>query len=412
MPSDPSKIYPVRPVSLNRMNVITRVHPAVALIAAALFILNTSHSFSDGNPVVPGAGALPDITVLKFEVPGRPVRLDVSTVEQISFWTVTLEDGRILTFRLEGRNLVEVSSTALQAFPDASALTTPVILPMSGRTAYVADDGDLVVIDGSKSIRLGVNALPDTRILADEFDRVLVLTDPTDRYGHGILGDRIEAAGITLIETQPALKVVHKIAIPAPEVIEGLSPIWVDLDGNKSREIIVTISDSRQGARLVVFDELGNRIADGPAIGMGNRWRHQLAVAPFGPGGELEIADVLTPHIGGVVEFFQLNGDELLRTAAIRGYSTHVIGSRNLDMAFAGDFDGDGRYELLVPTQDFRSLTAIRRTDDGVEEAWQIPIGERITTNIAAVVLSAGNIVLGLGSADGTVWIWPTELIR
>lgn len=67
-------------------------------------------------------------------------------------------------------------------------------------------------------------------------------------------------------------------------VLEGLSPIWVDLDGDGRREIIVTISDARLGARLVVFDEQGNRIASGPAIGQSHRWRHQLAVAPYGSG--------------------------------------------------------------------------------------------------------------------------------
>jgi hypothetical protein len=386
------------------MNVDKRFLPSVSRLALALLILCVAVLWSE-----PISDNTPDTTALTFEVPGRPVRLDVSAAEQISFWTVTLEDGRLFTFRLEGRNLIEISLPAPRVFPDASALTTPVILPMSGRTAYVADDGDLVVIDGSRSMRLGVKALPDAIILADEFDRVLVLTDPTNRYGHGILGDRIEAAGITLIETWPIPQVVRKIDIPAPDVIEGLSPLWVDLDGNKSREIIVTISDSRQGARLVVFDEFGSRVATGPAIGQGNRWRHQLAVAPFGPRGELEIADVLTPHIGGVVEFFQLNGDRLLRTASLRGYSTHVIGSRNLEMAFAGDFDGDGRFELLVPTQDFRSLAAIRRTADGAVAVWELFVGDRITTNVAAVNLSGGNIVIGLGTADGTVWIWPIE---
>jgi hypothetical protein len=270
-------------------------------------------------------------------------------------------------------------------------------------------NGDLVLLDNEQALHLPINALPDTRILVDESERILVLTEPTDRYDHGILGDRIEAASITLVETQAAPRVVGTIVIPEPGVIEGLSPIWIDLDGDGRREIIVTISDALLGARLVVFDEQGNRIATGPAIGQSHRWRHQLAVAPFGPEGELEIVDVLTPHIGGVVEFFRLERNRLHNTASVRGYSTHRIGSRNLGMALAGDFDGDGRIELLVPEQNFRYLGAIRRTDDGAETVWRLPVGGHITTNLAAAVLSSGNVVLGVGSAEGTVRLWPPE---
>ena len=89
------------------------------------------------------------------------------------------------------------------------------------------------------------------------------------------------------------------------QVIEGIAPIWVDWNQDGEREIIVTLSDLANGAQVVVFNEQGKRIAEGPAIGQGYRWRHQIAVAPFGPNGEMELVDVLTPHLGGVVEFYQ-----------------------------------------------------------------------------------------------------------
>ena len=37
-------------------------------------------------------------------------------------------------------------------------------------------------------------------------------------------------------------------------------------------------------------------------------------------------------------------------------------------MASAGDFDGDGNVELLVPSRDRQSLAALRRSEDGVAE--------------------------------------------
>jgi len=173
--------------------------------------------------------------------------------------------------------------------------------------------------------------------------------------------------------------------------------------------VIVTLSDARQGARVVVFSETGEIVAEGPAIGRGYRWRHQLAVAPFGPGGELELVDVLTPHLGGVVEFYRLEGKTLRVVAQIRGYTSHVIGSRNLDMGAAGDFDGDGRLEILLPNQRLTELGAVRRTATGVEIAWSVSLGGRLRTNLAAVTLSNGTLAIGAGREGKILRIWLPE---
>jgi hypothetical protein len=179
------------------------------------------------------------------------------------------------------------------------------------------------------------------------------------------------------------------------------------MNGDGVREIIVTVSNQDVGARLVVFNEEGERVAEGPSIGLGFRWRHQLALAPFGPNGEVELVDVLTPHIGGGVEFFQLSGTELVRVARVLGYTTHMIGSRNLDMALAGDVDGDGNVELLVPSEDFRSLGGLRRTAGGAEAAWTVPVGGRVTTNLAGVTAPNGRMSIGVGRDDAVLRVWP-----
>ena len=87
-----------------------------------------------------------------------------------------------------------------------------------------------------------------------------------------------------------------------------------------------------------------------------------MAVAPLGPSGKVGIVDVLTPHIGGIVEFYRLQNDILKVVVKIPGFSSHKIGSRNLDMAVAGDFDGDARMELLVPNQTLDEIGGIRLT--------------------------------------------------
>ena len=143
----------------------------------------------------------------------------------------------------------------------------------------------------------------------------------------------------------------------------------------------------------------------GPAIGIGNRWRHQLAVAPFGGDGPV-LVDVLTPHIGGVVEFYRWENNALSIVASLSGHTSHMIGSRNLDMAAAADFDGDGQVELLLPTQNRRTLSAIRFTGEQTELAWSMPIDGSMGSNIAVVPLPDGNIAVAVGRQNGSLRIW------
>jgi hypothetical protein len=344
-----------------------------------------------------------------------------------SIWAVVLDDGRVQAFRVVGEKVEPVSMTpdrlpagtpplihVKDGTPEliiapssrASSTTHPVLLPGSGRLAFIDTAGALVLPNGDAAVRLALNALPDARLLVDEQERLLLLTGATTRYDHGVLGDRLEASQITLIETAPTPRVMRTISIPSPSVVEGIAPIWADLTGDGVREIIVTVSNPQQGAQIVVFNEAGEQIATGPAIGRKNRWRHQAAVAPFGPNGELELVDVLTPHIGGVAEFYQLQGDTLRIVAQVPGYTSHILGSRNLDIPLAGDLDGDGRVELLLLDQLRIELGAIRRTATGAEVVWTVPVAWRVSTNLAAVTLPDGRVAVGAGREDQVLSLW------
>lgn len=190
------------------------------------------------------------------------------------------------------------------------------------------------------------------------------------------------------------------------EVIEGIAPILADFDDDGAMEILVTISDPQQGARYVLYDQQGGRIASSQPIGRGFRWRHQIAVGPFGESGELELAGLRTPHINGTVEFFRLEGTSLRLVAELEGYSSHELGSRNLDMALAGDFNGDGQLEVVVPREDFEGLAGIQRTAAGVEVVWTVELGGKLASNLMGLETEAGGLLLGAATQEGELLIW------
>jgi hypothetical protein len=396
----------------------------------SLFSVGYTYQRSDGNRIASGRGTLPVIDPVDVPLSGQPEWLvAASRYDGSSIWVTVLSDGRVQAFQVIEKqvNPVEIMPDSLpQGTPpllviepngepklanmiDASAsdLSPPAILnKATGRIVYIDGNGDLVIQDDASSDRLEINALPDARILSDEAERVLLLTDPTARYRHGVLGDAVEASSITLVETKPTPRVLLKIPISAPEVVEGLSPIWFDLTGDGKREIIVTLSSASQGSRIVVFDESGELVASGPPIDQGFRWRHQLAAVGSGGSKKPQIVSVRTPHIGGVFELYQLDGDVLTIVDQMPGYSSHIIGSRNLDMSALGDFDGDGEIETLVPIQEMDSLGAMSFSGGNVQEIWRVPVGGRLHTNLATVELPNGQMAVGIGNDRQQLRLW------
>ncbi|MCP4361321.1 MAG: hypothetical protein GY796_25205, partial [Chloroflexi bacterium] len=280
----------------------------------------------DGNRLVQGQGSLPTLTPLDIPLDGVPKWVTAVPLATGVLWGVVLDDGRTQTFLVAAGQITLIESNDLppgvprpmtvdpvqgQAIflnPPTVDPTShnPVIFNEQGHIAFSGADGVLSLVDDNQNlVPPAVTLLPDGRLLFDENGRLLFLTDPTDRYAHGVLGDALEGGGITLLETAPEIRIASQIPIAAPQVVEGLMPLWVDWNGDGRREIIVTLSDANQGAQINLFSEAGERLAQGAAVGQGNRWRHQIAVAPFGPNGEMELAAVLTPHIGGTVEFYQ-----------------------------------------------------------------------------------------------------------
>lgn len=413
---------PVLPVDLSGVGIIT---PTVNLNTLTLY--GYTYQRADGNRFVDGHGGA--ITPVDISLLGNPKWVVGAPMEGLgSIWAVVLEDGRVQGFLLrEGistevrmdpgqippgmppllRVLRGVPSLIVPPVSSASPLTHPVVVQNDPtRLAFVDGNGDLVLWENQEIGRLPLNIPPDARILQDEQHRLLVLSQATTSYPHKALGDGIEAASISLVQTTPTFQLLWTAPMSDGRVVEGLAPIWADLDGNGIREILVTASNEDSGAQVLVFNENGERIAAGPAIGRGFRWRHQIAVAPFDQTGKILFADVLTPHVNAIVEFSEWVEDRLEVVALLEDFTSHEIGSRNLDKALAGDFNGDGFAELVLPNLSFDRLAYIQYVNGSASLLFEDLLEAKLLTNLSGVTLEDGTMMLGAGLEGGVLRVW------
>jgi hypothetical protein len=381
----------------------------------------------DGNHFIDGSSALNLIAPLEVSLPFQPTWLVGMETAAGTGWLAVADSGEFQAFEVVSGEVhlldlgVDSLPTGTQPSiyvdgemlhilstqdPTASASSPPVYLASSQNLVYLDNNGDLILTDFESMQRLPLGGLPDARLLVDDDERLLLLGRRTERYAHGVLGDAWEAGSILLLQTQPTLAIISEIELPEHEVLEGVSPIWVDLNGDTEREILVTVSDREKGAYLALYSEDGRQLARSTAIGRAFRWRHQLTAADFLGNREVEIAAVLTPHIGGVLQFFSWEGNQLHLQAEAQGVSSHQIGSGNLDMALSGDFDDDQRLEILLPNTDYDVLGAFQRDGDGVLLKWEIPLGSRLSTNLAGIAFKDGGVGFGLGLQSGIVRLW------
>ena len=198
------------------------------------------------------------------------------------------------------------------------------------------------------------NAIPDARITIDPGNiRQAWLTRPTRRYAHAILGDPIEAGGlaVTLADKRQL-----EVLVDENSVFEDRMARLVDLDGDGKKEIVVIRSYLDLGAAIAIYAAKGAQIvelAQSEPIGQTNRWLNPAAAADFDGDGNVELAWVETPHIGGTLKVARLVGTGSKRQLKIidqlYGFSNHKIGARELMLSVTFDWDGDGINDIILP---------------------------------------------------------------
>lgn len=193
--------------------------------------------------------------------------------------------------------------------------------------------------------------------------------EPTRRYGHGVLGDAVEAGALVVLTADDA---ELRLRLPESEVFEDVAPRLADLDQDGRTEIVTIRASVREGAAVTIYGVREGRLverATTPFYGRPNRWLNVAAIAPFAGGDALQIAYVETPHIGGVLRLLSFEDGRLTELASATGFSNHAIGSPVLDLAEAVDF-GAGRPTLAIPANGRERLRVVEFVEgDWIERA-------------------------------------------
>lgn len=182
---------------------------------------------------------------------------------------------------------------------------------------------------------------------------------PTSRYRHGILGDRVEG-GMLFVRLENGREIRYRLS--ESRVFEDIAPRIADLDGDGRSEVVTILSSISAGASVTVFGMTGNALAvKGTTgfIGQANRWLNIAGISNFTGNRTPEIAIVATPHVGGTLGIFKYLPGTLFQFAGANGFSNHVIGSSELRLSALADVNEDGRADLALPSADRRTLVII-----------------------------------------------------
>lgn len=334
--------------------------------------------------------------------------------------------------RLHFLKAVVAATAFLFALPATAQTLTRVVPGLSA--IEVADDGAPVVIDASGGrkrvhvvagqITLGVagsriakrapdGALPDGVVAVGDDGRLAWLDQPTDRYRHGVLGDAIEAGGLTV--QHPSGKRATLTLAP-DAVFEDRYPRFADMDGDGVDEILVVKAYAASGGALALIsvgddDSLPTIVAEGPAIGTANRWLNPVGVGDVDGDGRMEALVVVTPHIGGTLTAYEWQGDKLVIDHEIYGFSNHAIGSRELALSAVVDLNGDGIAEALVPDARRNAMRVVAFDRDKPRMVDQINTPGQVGHRVVLHDVDGDSVPdITFGTDDGHVIVWRRGL--
>ena len=207
--------------------------------------------------------------------------------------------------------------------------------------------------------------MPETVVETPLFDVSAWYEGPTTAYGHGILGDTIEAQRVRLVTPRGADGTCGSVVVDAGpgHVFEDVAPRLADLDGDGRAEVITVRTNFSLGAQLAVYRETDDGLildATTDYIGRSNRWLSPVGAADLDGDGFVEIAFVDRPHLAKVLRVFRYRAGALELVAEAAGVTNHRIGERDIG---GGIRDCGNGPEMIVATANWARLVSVRLRD-------------------------------------------------
>ncbi len=299
--------------------------------------------------------------------------------------------------------------------PEVGALSRPVCLATETIVA-VDPEGNLLLIDtqGNLLERVAVDALRDAQLTQADVDNdgsqdIIVLSNPSERYGHGVLGDRTEAESVTVVDGE-TFSIKASFTLPEPFVFEQLrvTPFLTE-----DRILLLGTRSSRQTGAGVIALELQDvqdknlvQVGEAGVIGLGNRW---LNLFDSSNG---EAYAIKTPHIGGPLQRYSLVNGEFQLSSETVGVSNHRIGSRNLDLGVLQQNE-NGTTNFIAPQYDQKTLEAFScAVAEPCTSTWSYSLDNLLTSNLLAITLDGRNnsqSYIAAADQSGQVYLIPNQ---
>jgi FG-GAP-like repeat len=216
--------------------------------------------------------------------------------------------------------------------------------------------------------------IPNSQVAQGKNDIVWAwLGSPTMRYPHKALGGITHAGSLHVLvadDNGKLLEIVHEL--PITRVFEDRIPRLVDLEGDGRDEIVLIESDALKGSATVVYAlEISSKVKSAKKIpvlverarsshtGSTFRWLNPVGVADFDNDGKLDIASVITPHVGGLLTLYRYAPPKLEPFAQAMDTSNHRMGDLEQQLAVIVTQDGVPP-TIIVPDMQLKALHALR----------------------------------------------------
>ena len=269
-------------------------------------------------------------------------------------------------------------------------------------SVLVLGDGTVVAVTTDGGLRIGDDELPgpylpDAHPVVVDEGRVAVLAGPTDVYGHGVIGDALEASALHVVDV--ARREVTTVLEPeAGRVIEGVTVRVGDVDGDGGGDVVVTTSGAGDGARVEAWQVDGDQRWIGEALGQDGRWRHVVALtggASTGAAGD-RVIEVVMPHARHDVAALVADGDRLVEVATgTLAFGSHAIGSRDMEGAAVAPLLT--ARDVVGPSP--RRGMVVARSWDGTAFGDEVVLVDAAPTSNMAAVVADGIRALAVGEA-------------